>query len=90
MDWQIIAIVLITALTITWFLRTEKRAKFLAMAAKARHFATAPAYRHRASVEPAPRAYVPAGLSPSDRQFLQALAKSARQSRHTLGSGGEV
>lgn len=80
MDWQIIAIVLITATTLVAFVRSEKRAKVAAMAAQARHFATAPAYRHRASgtVAPAP-AYIPMGLSPSDRMFLQSIVKTDGQ-----------
>jgi hypothetical protein len=80
MDWQIIAIVLITATTLWAFLRSEKREKVAAMAAQARHFATAPAYRHRAAgtVAPAP-AYIPMGLSPSDRMFLQSIARTARK-----------
>jgi len=80
MDWQIIAIVLIAATTLVAFVRSEKRQKLAAMAAQARHFATAPAYRHRAagSVAPAP-AYIPMGLSPSDRMFLQSIAKTAKR-----------
>lgn len=79
MDWQIIAIVLIAATTLVAFVRSERRQKLAAMAAQARHFATAPAYRHRASgtVAPPP-AYIPMGLSPSDRMFLQSLAKTAK------------
>lgn len=80
MDWQIIAIVLIAVTTLVAFARSEKRQKVAAMAARARHFATAPAYRHRASgtIAPAP-AYIPMGLSPSDRMFLQSIAKTAKQ-----------
>lgn len=81
MDWQIIAIVLIAATTLFAFVRSEKRQKLAAMAAQARHFATAPAYRHRAAgtVAPTP-AYIPMGLSPSDRMFLQSIAKTAKRS----------
>lgn len=80
MDWQIIAIVLITATTLYAFMRSEKRQRVETLSAKARHFATAPAYRHRAAgtVAPAP-AYIPMGLSPSDRMFLQSIAKTAKQ-----------
>ncbi|MBO9590519.1 hypothetical protein [Devosia sp.] len=80
MDWQIIAIVLIAASTLFAFVRSEKRHKVAAMAAQARHFATAPAYRHRAAgtVAPAP-AYIPMGLSPSDRMFLQSIARTAKR-----------
>lgn len=79
MDWQIIAIALIAAVTLYAFVRSEKRQKLAALSAQARHFATAPAYRHRASgtVAPAP-AYIPMGLSPSDRMFLQSIARTAR------------
>jgi hypothetical protein len=79
MDWQFIAIVLIAATTLVAFARSEKRQKVAVLAAQARHFATAPAYRHRAAgtVAPAP-AYIPMGLSPSDRMFLQSIAKTAK------------
>ncbi|WP_156386010.1 hypothetical protein [Devosia sp. Root685] len=81
MDWQIIAIVLIAFVTIYSFVRSEKRQRVAAISAQARHFATAPAYRHRAAgtVAPAP-AYIPMGLSPADRMFLQTIAKTARRS----------
>jgi hypothetical protein len=52
------------------------------MAEKARHFAVDPAYRHRpvaSTMAPTPQAYVPSGLSPSDRMFLEAIAKNARR-----------
>ena len=80
MDWQIIAIVLIAAATLLAFARSEKRRNLAKTAAQARYFATAPAYRHRAAgtVAPAP-AYIPMGLSPSDRMFLQAIARTAKR-----------
>lgn len=80
MAWQIVAIWLITGATVYFFLRSEKLRKRAALDAKARHFATAPAYRHRAAgtVTPPP-AYVPMGLSPADRMFLQSLARTARR-----------
>jgi len=81
MDWQIIAIVLIAASTLLAFVRSEKRRNLAKTAAQVRYFATAPAYRHRAAgtVAPAP-AYIPMGLSPADRMFLQTIAKTARRS----------
>ncbi len=80
MDWQIIAIWLIAAVTLFSFMRSEKQQKAVALTARARHFATSPAYRHRAAgtVAPGP-AYIPMGLSPSDRMFLQSIAKTARR-----------
>lgn len=82
MDWQIFAIWLVAGATLVWFLRSEHRRKFAALAEKARHFAMDPAYRHRpadSSTVQAPQTYVPGGLSPSDRMFLEALAKNARR-----------
>ncbi len=80
MDWQIIAIWLIAAVTLYTFVRSEKRQKAEALGAKAGHFGTAPAYRYRAAgtVAQAP-AYIPMGLSPSDRMFLQSIARTARR-----------
>lgn len=80
MAWQIVAIWLITGVTLYFFWRSERQRRQETLAARARHFATAPAYRHRAAgtVTPPP-AYVPMGLSPSDRMFLQSLAHTARQ-----------
>lgn len=80
MDWQIAAIGLITGVTLYCFWRSEKQRRRARLDARARHFATAPAYRHRAAgtVAPPP-AYVPMGLSPADRLFLQSLARTARR-----------
>lgn len=80
MDWQIVAIWLIAGATVYFFWRSEKQRRRATLHARARHFATAPAYRHRAAgtVTPPP-AYVPMGLSPADRMFLQSLARTARQ-----------
>lgn len=80
MDWQIVAIWLIAGVTLYFFWRSEQRRRRAALAARARHYATAPAYRHRAAgtVTPPP-AYVPMGLSPADRLFLQSLARTARR-----------
>lgn len=80
MDWQILAIWLIAGATLYYFLRSEKQRKQARLEAEARHYATAPAYRHRAAgtVTPPP-AYVPMGLSPADRMFLQTLARTARR-----------
>lgn len=78
MDWQIIAIWLIGGATLVWFLVSEKRQRFSALAEKARSFALDPAYRHRPTAPVNPRSYVPTGLSQSDRIFLEAIAKNAR------------
>lgn len=75
MVWQIIAIVLIAGATLYWFVRDERRQKLARLAARARHFATAPAFRHRGSAPIAPRPDMPLGLSPSDRMFLEAFAR---------------
>ncbi|KKB78716.1 hypothetical protein VW35_09385 [Devosia soli] len=80
MSWEIVAISVIAAMTVIWFIWSDRRARASDLNHRARHFATAPAYRHRSpgANAPAPQAYVPMGLSPSDRMFLEALAQNAK------------
>ena len=84
MAWQIIAIALIVGAALIYFVQSEKRQKADVLSKRARHFATAPAYRHRSAstaAQPAPVISapnsLPVGLSPSDRQFLVFLARQS-------------
>jgi hypothetical protein len=81
MSWEIIAISVIAAATVVWFLVSDRRARASDLNHRALHFATSPSYRHRPSAPEtaaSPRPYVPLGLSPSDRMFLEALAKRGK------------
>jgi hypothetical protein len=82
MSWEIVAIALIAAVTVIWFFVSDRRARASDINHRAVHFATAPAYRHRSAdagpVLATKQTYVPMGLSPSDRMFLEALAKNAK------------
>ena len=80
MSWEIVAISVIAAATVIWFFWSDRRARASDLQHRARHFATAPAYRHRSpgAEASAPQPYVPMGLSPSDRMFLEALAQNAK------------
>jgi hypothetical protein len=76
MAWQVLAMWGIVIVTITWFVRDERRLRAEAkLAEAARYYAHAPKYRHVAVDEPVA---VPArrvgGLSPKQRELLQALA----------------
>ncbi|WP_332686511.1 hypothetical protein [Devosia sp.] len=77
MAWEILAIWAIVILTITWFVRDEKRLNAeLAVARAARYYAHAPKYRH-ASVKatdgaaPTPPRRT-GGLTETQRAFLKA------------------
>jgi hypothetical protein len=48
MAWELLAIWAIVAVTIIWFNRDERRLATEKLYARARHFATAPAYQHQA------------------------------------------
>lgn len=81
MAWEIYAVWVVAAFALILFLLSEHRRRSIFMAERARHFATAPAFRHRS---PAPAAaaqpsYTPTGLSASDRMFLEAIAKNAKR-----------
>lgn len=79
MVWQVVAMWAIVIVTITWFVRDERRLRREAVLARAAaYYAHAPKYRH-VSVEPAETAPAPAprvgGLSRSQREFLEGLAQ---------------
>lgn len=79
MVWQVVAMWTIVIATITWFVRDERRLRREAVLVKAaRHYATAPQYRH-VTVElpmdvPAPARRV-GGLSRSQRDYLETMVK---------------
>jgi len=78
MAWELVAIWLIVGVTLFAFVRSEQRREMAALKARARHYAIAPAYRHQTVDAPMPQAYMPTGLSQSDRLFLQTLARRKR------------
>jgi hypothetical protein len=47
MAWQLLAIWIIVAATIVWFVRDERRAAARSLRRRAESFATNPAWRHR-------------------------------------------
>ncbi|MFC3704936.1 hypothetical protein ACFOOL_09215 [Devosia honganensis] len=47
MAWQVLAIWIIVAASLVWFMRDERRRRLAMLERRARHFATAPAFRHR-------------------------------------------
>lgn len=47
MAWQVLAIWIIVAASLVWFMRDERRRRLVTLERRARHFATAPAFRHR-------------------------------------------
>lgn len=81
MAWEVVAIWLVVAVTLIVFVRSEKQREMAALRARARHFATAPAYRHHSlEASHAPRhPYVPMGLAASDRLFLEDLARRRKR-----------
>lgn len=85
MAWQLLAMWGIVILTITWFVRDERRLRVDAVLAEAaRYYAHAPKYRHLPAGEPvavpvpAPRV---GGLTETQREFLKALANPISRSR---------
>lgn len=78
MVWQLVAIWVIVAATIVWFVRDERRLQAEArLAAAARYYAQAPQYRHVTVSAPVPRpAQRVGGLTASQRQFMQNFAKT--------------
>lgn len=77
MVWELLAIWAIVIVTLTWFVRDEKRRVADAdMARAARYYAHAPRYRHE-TTEPVVAAPAPqrraGGLSDAQRRFLKAL-----------------
>lgn len=79
MAWQILAMWSIVIVTITWFVRDEKRQRRdNELAEAARYYAHAPKYRHvtaePAVVEAAPVRRV-GGLSAAQREYMQSLLR---------------
>ena len=78
MGWEVLALWLIVAGTVIWFIRDEKRLRAEAdIERAARYYAHAPKYRHAPRL-PAEEAVPPVrrsvgGLSPEQRAFMQAL-----------------
>ena len=84
MAWELLAMWAIVIVTITWFIRDEKRVRAEADVQRAaRYYAHAPKYRHIA-VEPAEAVAVPqrrtGGLSREQRALMETLvAKRSAQ-----------
>ena len=79
MVWQVVAMWVIVIVTITWFIRDERRLRADAVLAKAaRYYAHAPKYRHvpaeRPVAAPAPTPRV-GGLSETQRKVLRGMLK---------------
>ena len=80
MAWELLAIWLIVAATLVWFVRDEKRLRLDRLAARARQYATGSAWRHREPAPPAPLpAPRPAPRSTTDiqRKFIEELQQRA-------------
>ena len=79
MVWQVVAMWVIVIVTITWFIRDERRLRSeAALARAARYYAHAPKYRHVATggpaLVPAPAPQV-GGLSHAQRQAFKAMLR---------------
>jgi hypothetical protein len=83
MAWEILAIWIIVAATVVWFVRDERQKRLSGLMEKARGFATDPAFRHR-EPEPAlvpviartaapPKPLAADDLTPMERRFLESL-----------------
>jgi hypothetical protein len=64
MAWELVAIWLITGLTILLFRRSEAQRRDQALAQRARAFAVDPVYRHK-----------PSGLTADDRAYFRSLVR---------------
>lgn len=80
MTWEFYAVWAVAAFALILFLLSEHRRRSSLMLQRARHFATAPAFRHRSAAPLAASqpSFTPTGLSASDRMFLEAIAKNAK------------
>lgn len=82
MAWQILAMWAVVMATIVWFVRDERRLLAnAAMAQAAYYYSRAPQYRYQSSeseTPPAPPKPVnrTGGLTPTQREFLQAFAQT--------------
>lgn len=82
MAWELVAIWLITGLTIVLFRRSEAERRGKALAKRARAFAVDPVYRHRGpAFEPAYAVPHPSGLSPNDRAYFKTMIRRASVQR---------
>lgn len=82
MAWELLAIWLIVATTIVLFIRDERRIATAKLAARARRFATAPAFQHHEMVSSAPRPLPQADRPSRDLVALQRrFAESMRRTR---------
>ena len=79
MVWQVVAMWVIVIVTITWFIRDERRLwSEAALVKAARYYAHAPKYRHMVAEQPA---LVPApaprvgGLSEAQRKVLKGMLR---------------
>jgi hypothetical protein len=75
MAWELVAIWLITGLSIILFRRSEAQRRGQALARRARAFAVDPVYRHKGPLFEPATAPQPAGLSPADRVYLKSLIR---------------
>jgi hypothetical protein len=79
MAWELLAIWAIVIATIIWFMRDEKRRGERDLDRKARHFATAPAYRFAPRPETAaPPAAPQPGAAELQRRFAEELRRLQR------------
>lgn len=81
MIWQLLAMWLIVAVTIVWFVRDERQRRDLKLRLQAAHFAVTPHYR-ASYVEPQPEPARPPlqrpTLSAANRAFLEDFIDRAR------------
>jgi hypothetical protein len=84
MAWEVLAIWLIVAVTMTWFVRDERRRRSEAdLERAARYYAHASKYRHASaeSMAPPPLRPVTGGLSREQRVFIEALGRRLAKSK---------
>ena len=73
---ELLAIWAIVLTAVIWFVISERRSGQAQMHAAARHYATAPAYRHQTTSWPmTTRRSRPGGLTDVQRKFLEELSK---------------
>jgi hypothetical protein len=77
MTWQIVAISLIAASAVAWFISTERR-RGSNRAARPQTNGNFGSLSNAGALRAPAQTYSPMGLSAADRMFLDALAKNAR------------
>jgi hypothetical protein len=75
MAWELVAIWLITGLTLLLFRRSEAQRRDQALAQRARAFAVDPVYRHKGPLSEPAVVPQPSGLSPDDRAYFRSLVR---------------